>query len=56
MVVFGGQVGVAGVEQHPILPQELLHLLLEPLLQLEDQRRRFGVGHLDQNQAWKHTR
>lgn len=48
VVVFGGHSGVRGVKKNTIGAQQLVHLLLQFLLQLDDGGRRFGPeNHLD---------
>lgn len=52
MVVFGGEVGVRGVEQHPVRPQQFLQVLLERLLLLQDELGGLGpLEHLYQDQT-----
>ena len=50
VVVLGGHVGVGGVQQDPVRPQQLLHLLLQLLLVPQDGGGRGGrVGLLYHN-------
>lgn len=52
VVVFGGEMGVRGVEQHPVRPQQFLQVLLERFLLLQDELGGLGpLEHLYQDQT-----
>lgn len=52
VVVFRRHSGVRGVKKNAVVTQQLIHLLLQLLLLIDDEGRRFGnVGHLHQAQT-----